>query len=258
MTLSHLQRDEPYLRHEFSRLAAQALHERAPAGPDRLEALLAGKGGRAQELQADRTSVAVSAATLPIAPEMAWAVPQLLKRVQLVAPGALSTNGALRSLLRMPQHDEAFAKAFTDSGFLSSGVALEHMRWKHDLVLMRGKHHDGSAWQVLEHARALLTQERTRQPVDWNAALNELRTLLSWFPQLRTIALLEELYARLNGLHNQSILAVRSWLEWRADMAAIQRGSHGWEAGGHAGAPSGPFRCERSSFALAFRGAQHV
>jgi hypothetical protein len=258
MTLSQIQRDEPYLRHQFSQLAQEALRAGAPRGPDRLEALLAAKAGRPEETQADRTSVAVAAATLPIAPEMAWAVPQLLKRVQLVAPGALSTNGALRALLRMPQHDEAFANAFTDSGFLSSGVALEHMRWKHDLGLMKGKHHDGSAWQVLEHARALLTQERTRQPVDWDAALGELRTLLSWFPQLRTVELLEQLYARLNGLHTQSILAVRSWLEWRADMAATQRESHAWDAGGRAVAPPGPFQCERSSFAFAFRGAQHA
>jgi hypothetical protein len=255
--LSHLRRDEPYLRHEFSRIAAHALRDGAPRGEDRLAMLLASHGGRAQDLQADRTSVAVSGATLPIAPEMAWAVPQLLKRVQLVAPGALSTNGALRSLLRMPHPDETFAKAFADSGFLSCDLVLEHERWKYDLTEMILKHHDGSAWQVLEHARALLAQDRTGKPVDWHAALDELRTLLSWFPELRTLQLLEQLYARLAGLHTQSILAVRSWLEWRANVAGAPREPDAWDAAGRAGVASGPFRCERSSLALALQGAQH-
>jgi hypothetical protein len=41
----------------------------------------------------------------------------------------------------------------------------------------------------------------------------------SWFPELRTIQLLEQLYARLYELHLKSLEVVQCWLDWRADMA---------------------------------------
>ena len=59
-----------------------------------------------------------------------------------------------------------------------------------------GKQHGGSAWQVLEHCRVLLKQHNAKQLLDSDAVLVELRTLISWFPELRTIQLLEQLYAR--------------------------------------------------------------
>ena len=101
----------------------------------------------------------------------------------------------LRSLIRMPERDEQVAKAFADSSFLSCDRAIERVRWKYDIAEMMAKQHDGSAWQVLEHCCVLLMQHRTKQPVDWEAVLIELRTLISWFPELRTIQLLEQLYA---------------------------------------------------------------
>ncbi len=194
VSLQHFWRGEAYLRQEFSRMGAATLRGEGLDGASRLAALLARELPRPEE-QTARTNIAASAALLPIAPEMAWAVPQLLKRIQLVSPGIASTSGVLRSLIRMPEWDEQFAKAFADSGFLSCDRAIERVRWKYDITEMMANRHDGSAWQVLEHCRALLAQHRTKQPLDWEAVLIELRTLISWFPELRTIQLLEQLYA---------------------------------------------------------------
>lgn len=218
--VSQLCRNEAYLRQEFSRIGAAALRGERLDGASRLEALLARELPRPEELRAARTKIAAAAACLPITPEMAWAVPQLLKRIQLVAPGIASTTGVLRSLIGMPQWDEQFAKAFADSGFLSCDRAVERVRWKYDIGEMMAKQHEGgSAWQVLEHCRMLLAQHHTKQPLDWDAVLIELQTLISWFPELRTIGLLEQLYARLYVLHMKSVLVVQWWLAWRAGMA---------------------------------------
>jgi hypothetical protein len=213
---SRFWRNEAYLRREFSRIGTAALRGERLDGPSRLEALLAKELARCDELRTARTNIAASAALLPITPDMAWAVPQLLKRIGLVSPGVLSTSGALRSLIQMPERDEQFAKAFTDSGFLSCDRAIERERWKYDIIEMMAKQHAGSAWQILEHCRVLLTQHRTKQPLDWDDVLMELQTLISWFPELRTIRLLEQLYARLYALHVKSVLAVQCWLDWRA------------------------------------------
>ena len=208
-------RDGAHLRQEFSRM------ETADSNGDasnRLELLLAREHPDRDGLPAARTRIAATAALLPITPEMAWAVPQLLKKVQPVAPGILSTSGVLRSLIRTPEWDEPFAKAFADSGFLSCDRVLERVRWKYDMGEMMARQQDGSAAQVLEHCRVVLTQHRTKQPLDWDAVLGELQTLVAWFPDLRTVRLLEQLYARLGGLHMQSVLAVQRWLDWRAGM----------------------------------------
>lgn len=210
---SRFLRDEAWLRQEFSRIGTAILRGDGLEGASRLEALLAREPARPEELRTVRTDIATSAALLPITPEMAWTVPQLLKRVQLVSPGILSTSGVLRSLIRMPERDEQFAKAFADSGFLSCDRAIERVRWKYDILEMMAKQHDGSAWEVLEHCRALLTH-----PLDWDAVLIELQTLVSWFPELRTLQLLEQLYARLYMLRMKSVLAVQCWLDWRACM----------------------------------------
>jgi hypothetical protein len=212
-------RDQSYLRQEFSRIGRTALRGERLDGASRLEALLARECPRPEELRTARTNIAASTAILPITPEMAWTVPQLLKRIGLVSPGILSTSGVLRSLIRMPERDEQFAKAFADSGFLSCDRAIEQARWKYDIREMMAKQHDGSAWQVLEHCSVLLTQHRLKQPLDWDAVLVELQTLISWFPELRTIQLLEQLYARLSALHMKSVLVVQCWLDWRAGMA---------------------------------------
>jgi hypothetical protein len=226
--VSQFWRDAAYLRQEFSRMGMAALHGERLDGASRLEALLARELRRPGDLRTARTNIAASAAILPITPEMAWAVPQLLKRIQLVSPGILSTSGVLRSLIRMPEWDEQFAKAFADSGFLSCDLAIERVRWKYDIREMMSKQHGGSAWQVLEHCRVLLTQHHMKQPLDWDAVLIELQTLISWFPELRTIQLLEQLYARLYALHMKSVLAVQCWLDWRAGMAgAIPDSSQG-------------------------------
>ena len=217
--VSHFLRNEAYLRQEFSRMGTAALRGEGPDGTSRLEALLPRELSRPEELRTARTNIAASAALLPITPEMAWAVPQLLKRIQLVSPGILSTSGVLRSLIRMPERDEQFAKAFADSGFLSCDRTIERVRWKYDIREMMAKQHGGSAWQVLEHCRVLLKQHNTKQPLDWDAVLIELQTLISWFPELRTIQLLEQLYARLHVLHMKSVLVAQCWLDWRAGIA---------------------------------------
>lgn len=210
--------DEAYLRQEFSRIAAAAARGERRRETSRLQARLAREAPHAEEPLAARIEVAASTAILPITPEMAWAVPQLLKRIQLVAPGVVSTSGVLRSLIRMPQWDEQFAKAFADSGFLSCDQAFERVHWKYDLTQMMANRQDGSAWQVLEHCRALLAQHRTKQPLDWDGVVVELETLNSWFPQLHTIQLLEQLYGRLQMLHTKSLVVAQRWLDWRAGL----------------------------------------
>jgi len=213
--------NEAHLRQEFSRIGTPALRGERLDAANRLEALLAREPSRPDELRTARTDIAASAAHLPITPEMAWTLPQLLKRIQLVSPGILSTSAALRSLIRMPESDEQFAKAFADSGFLSCDRAVAQVRWKYDIGEMMAKQNEsgGSAWEVLEYCRGLLAQHRARQPVDWDAVLIELQTLISWFPELRTIQLLEQLYARLHVLHAKRVFVVQSWLNWRAGMA---------------------------------------
>lgn len=217
--VSRFSLNEACLRQEFSRIQSPAPGGGKVDGANRLEALLARECPRPETLRTARTQVAASAAHLPIAPEMAWALPQLLKRLQLVSPGILSTSAALRSLIRMPEWDEQFAKAFAESGFLSCDRVIGQVRWKYDIREMAAKQDGGSAWETLEHCRDLLARHRTKQPVDWEAALAELRTLASWFPGLRTIQLLEQLYTRLHVLHMESVLVVRCWLDWRAGMA---------------------------------------
>ena len=135
VSLQHFWRGEAYLRQEFSRMGAATLRGEGLDGASRLAAL-PGKGTPSPRRANRTTNIAASAALLPIAPEMAWAVPQLLKRIQLVSPGIASTSGVLRSLIRMPEWDEQFAKAFADSGFLSCDRAIERVRWKYDITEM--------------------------------------------------------------------------------------------------------------------------
>jgi hypothetical protein len=171
----------------------------------------------AEALRAARRDLAASTALLPVTVEMAWTVPQLLKRAQLISPGVVSTSGVLRALIRMPECDEQFAKAFTDSGFLSCDQVIERVRWKYDLAQMAAKHRSGSDAQVLEHCRTVLANHRAKQPLDWEAVLAELRKLNAWFPGLRTIQLLEQLYTRLHALHLKSVRVAQCWLEQGAD-----------------------------------------
>lgn len=216
---SQFWRDEAYLRQEFSRIRTVGLLPEALHGPSRLEALLAREVASGEEPEAARMKIAATELTLPVTAEMAWAVPQLLKRVRLMSPGVLSTSGALRSLVLMPQWDDHFTQAFTDSGFLWCDRALERAQWKYDVKEMIARQLAGAAWEVLEHCRQLLAQHRTKHPVDWNATLADLQTLASWFPEVRTIQLLEQLYRRLHLLHMKGVLVVQCWLDWRAGMA---------------------------------------
>jgi hypothetical protein len=188
-------------------------------GTSRLEALLDLERPGPDELQAARTAIAVSSAHLPIVPEMAWAVPQLLKRVQLVSPGTWSTSDVLRALIRRPDRDEPLAKAFADSGFLSCDRAIERARWKYDIGLMAARHQGGADFELMEHCRLILQDHRAKQPLDWKAVLLELQTLDEWFQELRTIGLLRRLYARLHVLHVKAVLVAQSWLEWRVGLA---------------------------------------
>jgi hypothetical protein len=64
----------------------------------------------------------------------------------------------------------------------------------------------------------VLSRHRMKQPFDWDAVLTELEMLTSWFPELRTIQLLDQLYTRLNDLHVKSVLAAQGWLDWRASQ----------------------------------------
>jgi hypothetical protein len=169
-----------------------------------------------EELRVVRTNIAAATARLPVTAEMAWTLPQLLKRLQLVAPGVQSTSGALRALIRMPQLDEQFAKAFADSGFLSCDQAIGRARWKYELSEMMAKQCEGSGSEILAHCDDVLSRQTTKQPLDWDTVLAELRTLAAWFPELRTIQLLQQLYARLHALHVKSVLVAKCWVDWRA------------------------------------------
>ena len=167
-------------------------------------------------LRLARTNIAAATARLPITPEMAWAVPQLLKRAQLIAPGAQTTTGVLRAVIRMPECDEQFAAAFADSGFLSCAQVLEQAHWKYDIAEMIAFEHSGGAIQVQEHCRRTVAALGPgSQQLDWDDALDELRVLAEWFPQLRTVALLRQLYARLHVLHTKAVLVAHAWLELR-------------------------------------------
>jgi hypothetical protein len=214
--VSQICRSEAWMRNEFSRIATAVTRDEAKHAANRLEELLASERPRPETLRAARIRIAASAAHLPITPEMAWTLPQLLKRLQLLSPGVLSTSAGLRALVRMPEQDEQFARAFEGSGFLSCDRSIEKARWKYDLGEMMAKQHGGSPFEVLEHCRSLLAQHRTKQPVDWDAVLMELQTLMTWFPELRTIRLLEQLYTRLHVLHMKSVLVVHRWLDSRA------------------------------------------
>ena len=172
------------------------------------------------ELRTARTNIAAATAHLPVTAEMAWAVPQLLKRVQMVAPGAQSTSAVLRALIRKPELDEQFAKAFTDSGFLSCDQVIGRASWKYDLSEMMAKQAEGAGLEVLAHCGVMLTRHRLKQPLDWDAVLVDLRTLAAWFPELRTIELLLHLCMRLHALHVKSVLVAQCWLDWRSGRAA--------------------------------------
>lgn len=179
---------------------------------------------RAEEPQTARIDAAATQALLPVTPEMAWTVPQLLKRVQLVAPDIRSTTGVLRAVIRMPECDEQFARAFTDSGFLSCDQAIGRVRWKYDLDEMMAKYLSASGSPVLAHCRSVLARDRANEPFDWDSLLAELRTLRSWFPELRTIELLEQLYTRLHALHVESVRVARCWLERPAGIRSAFQG----------------------------------
>jgi CheY-like chemotaxis protein len=187
-----------------------------------------------EQLRIARTNIAAARAVLPLAPEMAWAVPQLLKRIRLFSPGALSTNGVLRTLIRMPELDAQFLAAFTDSGFLSCDEVAEGARWKYDLDEMIARMRGGATAQVLEHCRALLTQQREKQSVDWEAAVGELRILNSWFPELRTLERLTQLYTRLAGMHEQSVHVAQCCMDRRAGLADSSAPARGRDAASQA------------------------
>lgn len=171
-------------------------------------------------------NAAAETALLPVTPEMAWTVPQLLKRVQLISPGVRSTTGVLRALIRMPERDEQFVRAFTDSGFLSCDRAIGRVRWMYDIEEMTALYRSASGAQVPQHCRALLARHRARQPVDWEAVLVELRTLRARFPELRTIELLEQLYTRLHALHIESVDVAGRWLARSGRAAPAVQGVH--------------------------------
>jgi hypothetical protein len=194
------------------RVLATNLHE-GPDGVSQAKAAPASGALTPEELRTARTNIAVATVHLPITTEMAWTVPQLLKRIQLVSPGILSTSGVLRSLIRMPELDERFAKAFADSGFLSCDQAIGRARWKYDITEMRAKQSEGSEAEVLNHCSSVLSRHRMKVPLDWDAVLTELQMLNSWFPELRTIQLLQQLYARLHVLHMKSVLVAQCLLD---------------------------------------------
>jgi hypothetical protein len=170
--------------------------------------------------------LAAGTALLPVTPEMAWTVPQLLKRVQLVVPDIRSTTGVLRAVIRMPERDEDFVKAFTDSGFLSCDQAIARVRWKYDLGEMTAKYLGASGSPVLAHCRTLLARHRANEPFDWDAVLAGLRELNSWFPELRTIELLERLYTRLHALHVESVHVAQCWMDRPVRTGAATQGIH--------------------------------
>lgn len=180
---------------------------------------------REDKIAAARREAAASTARLPITEEMAWTVPQLLKRVQLLSPGVRSTTGALRALIQMPQRDAEFAKAFAESGFLSCDEAIGRVRWKHDVGEMQAKLRSASGAQAVLHCQALLSRDSVRQPFDWDAVLADLATLAMWFPELQTLRQLEQLYTRLHSLHVRAVHVARCWLDaGAARHAASPRG----------------------------------
>jgi len=176
-----------------------------------------------EELRVVRINIAAATAALPITPEMAWAVPQLLKRIRIASPDVVSTNGVLRSLVRAPALDEPFSKALAASGFLSCDEAIARSRWKFDLEGMLEKERSESAALVLEHCRNVLARRHTGRPVDWEAVLDNLGTLRSWFPELRTIEQLEQRYTSLHALHEKALLVAQRWVELRAGPADAAR-----------------------------------
>ena len=163
---------------------------------------------------------------LPITPEMAWTVPQLLKRLQLVAPGVRSTTGALRALIAMPQCDAQFEKAFADSGFLSCDEVIGRVRWHYDLDEMSARYRGASAQQVLDHCRSLVARHDAGQPFDWEAVLGGLRALHAAFPELRTIEQLAQLYARLYALELASVHVAQRWLDRSTRVRLVSEGVH--------------------------------
>lgn len=185
-----------------------------PLNEDERDMIPPGGIASPEELRMVRINIAAATAALPITPEMAWAVPQLLKRIRLVSPDVTSTNGVLRTLVRAPGLDEPFAKALADSGFLSCDEPIARSRWRFDLEEMLERERTVSA-QVLGHCREVLARHHTGRPFDWGAVLDDLRTLRSWFPELRTIELLEQLYGRLHVLHAKAVLVAQLWLDLR-------------------------------------------
>jgi hypothetical protein len=212
--------DAAHLRsHFFPQLATTDLHDERLEEASQSEAAPASEALTPEQLRTVRTNIAAATARLPITTEMAWTVPQLLKRVQLLATGAQTISGVLRSLIRMPELDEQFAKAFADSGFLSCDLIIARARWKYDLAEMKAKHSEGSDSEVLAHCGVVLSRHRMKQPLDWEAVMIELQTLNAWFPELRTIRLLQQLYERLHALHLKSVRVAQCWLDWRAGRA---------------------------------------
>jgi CheY-like chemotaxis protein len=166
-----------------------------------------------QQLQVVRTNITAATAILPVTPEMAWAVPRLLKRIHPVSPEVTSTSGVLRALVRMPALDEQFTTALAESGFLSCDEAIAQSRWRYELDGMLDKERSGSAAQVFAHCQEVLRRHHTNTPVDWPCVLAQLRTLRFWFPELRTIELLEQLYTRLHALHTKAVAVAQLWLD---------------------------------------------
>ena len=185
-----------------------------PLNEDERDRIPPGRIASPEELRTVRIDIAAATAVLPITPEMAWAVPQLLKRMRLVSPDVISTNGVLRTLVRTPGLDAPIAKVLADSGFLSCDALIARSSWRFELQEMLEREHTASA-QVLEHCRDVLARHRTGRPFDWEEVLDNLRTLRSWFPELRTIEQLEQLYGRLHVLHAKAVLVAQLWLDLR-------------------------------------------
>jgi hypothetical protein len=177
------------------------------------------------ELRVARTTIAAATAHVPITREMAWTVPHLLKHARLIAPGARSASDVLRTLIHKPELDEQFVMAFTESGFLSCDRVIGRASWKYSITEMMAKQAQGSGLEVLAHCGVMLSRHRLKQPLDWDAVLTDLRTLCAWFPELRTLELMQQLYTRLHALHVRSVQIAQCWCDWRL-----------WRAGHAAGA----------------------
>ena len=212
--------DKAPLRRDLPQLVTAKLHEDGFGGAVHAEEAADYGVLTPTELRTARINIAAATAHLPITSEMAFTVPQLLKRVQLLAPGAQSTSGVLRALIRRPELDEQFAKAFADSGFLSCDQVIGRASWKYDITEMRARQAQGASLEVLAHCGVMLSRQRLKQPLDWDAVLVDLRTLAAWFPELRTLQLLQQLYTRLHALHVKSVLVAQCWLDWRSGRAA--------------------------------------